>query len=413
MGQGAKTSGAEAADLRDNGGGLLGRAFLALCLVSFLNGFFTAPFVSLFPVYVEADLGRIPLFTAYLLSLTLVLGGAFALVGGRLCDLFGLKTTLLVGMVGSVITGLVFQASSFWLLTALVVLMGMAAGPWSAAGQSYLIASAGARRLGLGGAFYFLSMTMGHSLGSLATGTVKDEWSFQQLGAAMVAATVAVFVLGLVLLPAGTRPRPSGSRGGLALWSTYWPLLHRHQVRLLVFLRLTITGFWGMASLILPLLIFRVSGSPATAAYYGAVSLAVASGCQLFTGALRDRYGRFWPLMVSGAGIAASALCLGVFADSLAGLFAFGTALTGAAWAVSTLIPGLIDEVAGPDEKSRVVGLLHMIWSTAMVSGSLVGGYLIEVSPRAPFFIGAVMATMGTTCGLLLCRRLDRPEAGP
>ena len=389
-------------------GGLLSRAFLALCLVSFLNGFFTAPFVSLFPVYVEADLGRIPLFTAYLRSLTLVLGGVFALVGGRLCEIFGLKTTLLMGMVGSVVTGLVFQASSFWLLTGLVVLMGMAAGPWSAAGQSYLIASAGARKLGLGGALYFLSMTMGHSLGSYATGTVKDEWSFQQLGGAMMAATAAVFLLGLVLLPTSTRPASPAGRTGLALWSSYWPLLHRRRVRLLVFLRLTITGFWGMASLLLPLLVFRVSGSAATAAYYGAVSLAVASACQLLTGSLRDRYGRFWPLMVSGAGICLSALCLGLFADSLGGLFAFGTALTGTAWAVSTVIPGLIDEVAGPQEKSRVVGLLHMIWSAAMVSGSLIGGYLVEISPRTPFFIGAAMAAIGTTCGLLLCRHLDR-----
>ena len=68
----------------------MGRAFLTLCLVSFLNGIFTGPFVSLFPVYVDVDLGRIPFFTGYLRSLTLVLGGIFALVGGRLCDLLGL-----------------------------------------------------------------------------------------------------------------------------------------------------------------------------------------------------------------------------------------------------------------------------------------------------------------------------------
>jgi len=410
---GQREGGAESGQLPADEGGLLSRAFLALCLISFLNGVFTAPFVSLFPVYVEADLGEIPLFTAYLRSLTLILGGIFALVGGRLCELFGLKTTLLIGMAGSVVTGFVFQASSFWVLTGLLVGMGMAAGPWSAAGQSYLIASAGARRLGLGGALYFLSMTMGHSLGSLATGSVKDSWSFQQLGAAMVGATATVFVLGLILLPSGARARPSAGRAGLALWSSYWPLLHRRRVRLLVLLRLSITGFWGMASLLLPLLVFRVSGSPSTAAYYGGVSLAVASACQLLTGTLRDRCGRFWPLMVSGAGIAVSALCVGVFAHSLPGLFVFGTALTGTAWAVSTVIPGLIDEVAGPEEKSRVVGLLHMIWSAAMVSGSLAGGYLVELDPRLPFFIGAVMAVTGTTCGLLLCRHLDRKKNPP
>ncbi|MFH1571886.1 MAG: MFS transporter [Gemmatimonadota bacterium] len=407
MGIGARATAAEAVGLQGNGGGLLGRAFLALCLVSFLNGFFTAPFVSLFPVYVEADLGRVPLFTAYLRSLTLALGGAFALVGGRHCDLFGLKTTLMVGMAGSVITGLVFQSTSVWLLTAIVVLMGMASGHWSAAGQSYLIAAAGARRLGLGGALYFLSMTLGNALGSLATGAVKDEWTFQQLGAVMVTAMAAVFALAALLLPAESRPAAAGP-GGLALWSSYRPLLRRREVKLLVALRLTITGFWGMASLLLPLLVYRVSGSPATAAYYGAVSLAVASGCQLLTGALRDRYGQFWPLVVAGAGFVASALCAALLSQSLVALFAFGTSLTGTAWAISTLIPSLIDEVAGPGEKSRVVGLLHMIWSAAMVSGSLLGGYLVEIDPRLPFALGALLATAGTTCGAVLCRRLDQ-----
>ena len=49
--------------------GLAGRAFIVLCVISFLSGFFTAPFGSLFPVYIDADLGEIPFYTGYLLSL--------------------------------------------------------------------------------------------------------------------------------------------------------------------------------------------------------------------------------------------------------------------------------------------------------------------------------------------------------
>lgn len=399
----------ESQDQQGSDGSLLGRAFVVLCGVSFLSGFFTAPFASLFPVYVEADLARVPLFTAYLKSVTLVLGGLSAVVGGRLCDLVGLKRTLLVGLVGTVLTGLVFHASGFWILTLLLVAMGVAAGPWSAAGQSYLISSAGPR-LGLGGALYFLSMTMGNSLGSLCTAVVKDDYSFQSLGTGMVIGAGLVFALAILLLPASRRAPETASRPGLALWHSYLPLLQRRDVHLLVALRFSITGFWGMASWLMTLLVFRVSGDASTAALFSGVSLAVASCCQLLTGALRDRFGRFWPLLISAAGIVVSALGLGTFSDSLPGIFVFGTALTGTAWAVSTLVPSLIAEIARPEEKSRLVGLGHMVWSAAMVSGYFLGGWLVELDPRLPFYCGALMASVGTCCAYSLCLRLDRGE---
>ena len=394
-----------------DGGGLAGRSFVVLCLISFLSGFFTAPFGSLFPVYVEADLGRLAIYTGYLRGVMLALGGVFAVVAGRLCDLVGLKATLLLGLVGSVITGLVFHTSSIWLLTGLVICMGVSAGHWSTAGQSYLIASAGATRLGLGGALYFLSSTAGDALGSLATGVVKTTWSFQQLGSVMTAGMVLVFAMAVLLLPAGSRPERQGGTTSLALWAAYRPLLRRREVHLLVALRLSITGFWGMASFLLPLLVFRVSDSASTAAYFTAVSLTVASGCQLLTGALRDRYGRFWPLVVPAWGIVVSGACAGIYTESLAGLFVFGTALTATAWGVSTLVPALIDEVAAADEKSRLVGLGHGVWSAAMVFGSVAGGFLVEVDASLPFFVGAGMAALGATCAMLLCRRLDAAVA--
>ena len=39
------------------------------------------------------------------------LGGVFAVVGGRLCDLFGLKPILLVGLAGSIWVSSALQAS--------------------------------------------------------------------------------------------------------------------------------------------------------------------------------------------------------------------------------------------------------------------------------------------------------------
>jgi MFS family permease len=393
--------------------GLWSRAFVVLCALSFLAGVASAPYGSLLPVYVEADLERLPLFTAYLRAIALVLGGIFAIVGGRMCDLFGLKATLLIGLAGAALTGLVFHNTEVIALTALVLVIGAAQGPTSTAGQSYLITAAGPARLGLGGALYFLSGTLGNSVGSALTGLVKQEWSFPELGSVMTATMCGVVVLGVLLLPAtqGQRRQADGSRQRMALWASYRPLLRQPNVHLLLCLRLSITSFWGMATLILPLLIYRVSGSASTTAYYASVSLAFAAGGQLLTGLLRDRFGRRVPLIVSSAGIVISSLCIAGSTDSVTRLFIFGTALTVTAWAVSTLVPALIAEAAAEGEKNRLVGLGHLTWSTAMVTGSLLGGWLVEIDPAVPFLIGAASSSIGTLCAWQLCRRLDQGDA--
>lgn len=387
--------------------GLWSRAFVVLCGLSFLGGFATAPYHSLLPVYVDADLGRLALFTGYLRAVALALGGIFAIVAGRLCDLLGLKVTLLLGLAGSAVTGLVFHTGDVLLLTLLTLVAGAAGGPLSTSGQSYLIAAAGPARLGLGGALYFLSSTLGQSAGNLATGLVKEDWSFGQIGTAMALLSAAVVLAGMLLLPS-TPVRESRRRAPrLALWSSYRPLLAQRNVHLLVGLRLTITGFWGMASLALPLLVYRASGSAATAAFYGSVSLAVAAAGQLLTGLLRDRFGRTRPLVLSAAGIVASAVGLAFGTGSVTALFLLGTALSTTAWAVSVLVPGLIDEVAAAGERNRLVGLGHMVWSGAMVTGSVAGGWLVEVGPHLPFAVGAVSSTVGALCLWRLCARLD------
>lgn len=389
---------------------MLGRAFLALCLIYFLNSFLVAPFSSLFPVYVEADLERQPWFTGYLRAVMLALGGIFAVIGGRLCDLLGRKVTLLIGLAGSMLTGLVFNVSDPLALSLLVIGLGVATGPFSTAGQSYLITSVHSRRLGLGAALYFLSNTAGNALGSLVTGLLKEQaWPYARIGTAMTTSLVVAFALALILLPGERRPRREAGPGcAPAFWTSYRVLLARREVHLLISLRFLITSFWGMATLLLPLVLFRVSGSQSVPAYFAAVSLAFAAAGQLLTGLLCDRFGRFWPLLLSAAGIAVSGLGLALFWQSVPGLFVLGTALTSTAWAVSTLLPKLINDVAAPEEKNLLVGLGHLVWSAAMVTGSLVGGVLVEAHPAAPFFTGAALASGSTFCAWRLCLRLDR-----
>ncbi len=392
---------------RGQEGGLLSRAFLALCLLYFLESFFAAPFQALFPVYIEADLARPPWFTGYLRGLMLLLGGVFAVVAGRLCDRFGRKTTLMIGLVGSALTGLVFRTADPWGLSCLLLAMGAASGPWSTAGQSILIAAVTPARLGLGGALYFLSNTLGNALGSFCTGLAKTAYAFAQIGAVMSVGMVAVIALALVLLPGDAPSSTAKQAARLNTWAAYRPLLGRSDVHLLLSLRLTITTFWGMATLALPLLIYRVGQSEALPAYFASLSLVAAACCQLGVGYLNDRFGRTAPLTGSAVGIFLSALGLAVWHDTLVGLFACGTALTATAWAVSTLIPRLINDVAAADEKNRLVGLGHFAWSGSMVVGSLLGGYLIEIHAALPFYIGTALTALGALGAFGLCRRLD------
>ena len=397
----------------EDASGLLSRTFLVLCLVYFLNSFLSSPFSALFPVYIEADLARPPWFTGYLRGLMLLLGGIFAVVAGRFCDRFGLKMTLIIGLAGSALTGLVFRTGDPVGLSLLLFMMGAASGPWSTAGQSILIRAVKPTHLGLGGALYFLSNTLGNSLGSLCTGLIKTDWSFAQIGVVMSVGMLGVIALAGLFLPGDRTPVGRAKMAeSESLWAAYRPLLARGEIWLLLSLRLTITTFWGMATLAMPLLIYRVAQSESMAAYFAAVSLVVAAACQLGAGVLNDRLGHEKPLLISAAGICLSAVGMAFFHDSLTGLFVCGTALTGTAWAVSTLVPKLINDVAAADEKNRVVGLGHMAWSTSMVSGSLIGGYLVDLHPASPFALGALLAAGGTLGVWRLCAYLDnRPSA--
>ena len=42
-----------------------------------------------------------------------------------------------------------------------------------------------------------------------------------------------------------------------------------------------------------------------------------------------------------------------------------------------------------------------------MVTGSLVGGYLVDVHAALPFAVGSLLAAAGTFCAWRLCHNLD------
>ena len=68
--------------------------------ILFLNNLAVGAARSLFPVYIERDLGLSPAFTGALLSIETALGGIISVVAGAMADRLGHRLVLVIGIVG-------------------------------------------------------------------------------------------------------------------------------------------------------------------------------------------------------------------------------------------------------------------------------------------------------------------------
>ncbi len=375
---------------------LFSSRFKILWISSFLIGVLDAPMQALLAVYVEAEIEGTPLLSAGLRSTFLLLGGLFAIPAGTLCDKIGTKTTFILGSTGTLVAGFVFLVHRPDLLFLLCLYIGVATGFSTTAGQTYLIHAAPRSSLGLGSAAFFMGMTLGSATGSRLAGMVVDTWGFETMGGAMVILTSLV-LLGTALLMPEIREDVNPSKEKGSAWGEYLVLLKRRDVRLLVSVRFLPTCYWGAATLLIPLLIFRATGQVSAAANYLAVSLVIATGCQLLVGRLADTFGPRVPTLTASTCVALSAIGTGLCAESVTGLYFFGITGTAAAWSVSTMMPRIIDLITSPGERGRVVGMAHLGWSLAMLTGSLWGGRAVEWHPGLPFYavsIGCVLTVI-------------------
>lgn len=385
---------------------LFNRRFTALWVASFLIGVLDAPIQALLAIYVEAEIEASPLLSAGLRSTFLLLGGLFAVPAGALCDRIGTKKTFLLGSTGTVIAGVVFLVERPDLLFLLCLYIGVAAGFSTTAGQAYLIHAAPRTSLGLGSAAFFMGMTLGSATGSRLAGMVVESGGFEAIGYAMVGITAVVLACASGFMPEIETDLSPPSTSGSAV-SEYLRLLRKPNVRLLIAVRFLPTVYWGTATLLIPLLIYRATGEISTAANFTAVSLVIAAGCQMLVGRLADSIGPRWPTLTASTCVALSAIGIGLFAESVTGLFVFGITGAAAAWSVSTMMPRLIDYITEAGEKGRVVGMAHLGWSLAMLTGSLWGGQAVEWDPGLPFFVVSIGCVLTVVFLAVLFHRLD------
>ncbi|MGQ9554163.1 MAG: MFS transporter [Anaerolineae bacterium] len=379
--------------------------FIALVVLLFLGDFAVAPGRSLLSVYAEAVLGQPPYFTSTLLSVQTLFGAIAALVGGGLADTLGQKRVMILGASGLPLVGLVFLLGSPLALMVLWVYIGFTIGLYTIGRQSYMMAAVPPQYLGLATALIFTGLTLGSALGNALAAPVVDKLGFGALGVGILAVASLVFLVGLL-----TMPDMRADRRGLKSersFAGYLHILRRPGVLLVGVVRILPTSYWGTATLLMPLLIYRAADRPSAAAYYGTASLLFASACQLLTGRICDRYGRRRLLVVLTGLISVISLLTSLFTKSLAGLYGCGILGAGIAWSLSTTIPGLVSDVAPREEHGRTLGLMHVFWSTGMLAGTQVGGWLVDVNSSLPFLVMGSVNILTVVSALILAPRLD------
>ena len=117
-------------------------------------------------------------------------------------------------------------------------------------------------------------------------------------------------------------------------------------------------------------------------------------------GALSDRFGRRPVILISIVGLGIQFLIMATAPD-LSWLFA-AMIIAGAAAGSVTAALAYIADVTAPDERPRRFGLLAAALSAGAISGSLIGGFVGELDPRAPFWLAAALCGVNFLFGFFV-----------
>ena len=388
---------------------ILSRPIAILLLLQLFSGMLMSPNRTFFPLYLQ-DLGYPVLVLSALATAQQVMGLVGAWFGGALTDALGRKRALLLGQMGALLACLAFLHPALGWIAPLWILSGIGAGVNTVASQGYLIDAAPAAYLGVLSAFYNWGSTLGGATSSPLAGLLLERQGFRALGAVMTALAALAIGLNVLALPSGISDKRPAARRTLF---GYRDIALRPIGMLLAMLRFLPTCFWGMAVLLIPLLLSAAGASKWTIALYATVSLVCASAGQVMVGRAVDRLNCKWVTVGVFSLSVAGILGLALSTSRVGSLFVFGTLSTTTAWSLSTLMPSLVARGSDPQARGRVLGWVHLWWNMGMIVGSMAGGALYRVAPGLPFFVGAALNATALGLVFLFFRLVARETCSP
>jgi len=162
---------------------------------------------------------------------------------------------------------------------------------------------------------------------------------------------------------------------------------------------------FGMIIPVLPHLIASFYGGDVSKAavmhgIFASVFMVMQFVCSPVQGALSDRFGRRPVILLSNLGLGLDFILMAV-AQTLPLLF-IGRVLSGITSASFSTANAYIADVTPPEKRGAAFGKLGMAFGIGFVIAPAIGGWLGEVSPRAPFWVAAALSLANFCYGLFV-----------
>jgi len=158
-----------------------------------------------------------------------------------------------------------------------------------------------------------------------------------------------------------------------------------------------LVGF-GIVFPILPVYARRFHVSPATATGLVAAFAAASFVFSPIWGRISDRIGRKPVLLLSLVGTSVGSLLTGL-AGGIALLYV-GRVVDGISGASVSVAQAAVSDVAAPEQRARLFGLLGAAFGIGFVAGPALGALAALGGPRVPFFVAAALAGVNAVIAL-------------
>jgi predicted MFS family arabinose efflux permease len=336
----------------------------------------------------------------------------FTPILGRVSDTMGRRPILLLSILTSVISFLLFAlADSYLILLLSRIVAGLATELGVA--QAYMsdITSLQDRTAGMGriGAAHGAGFIIGPAIGGFLS-------TYHYSTAGFVAAALALINLAFAFLflpeskPADSSP--NGSSDGPGRLTRILRFLASPTIGLLLTILFIMSLAFSAFPVIMPLLaisLFGLSSSDMSLffVYIGVVQI-IFQG--VIVGRLAARLGEAQLVPIGALLMTLGVLFMAIFPHLLLFLI-LSTIMVSGIGVLSTTIPSFISKRTARHEQGQILGVTQSISSIARVPGPIIGGLFYEFAGiQAPFYLSATLLFVATLIGIHIARRDNRPR---
>jgi len=336
----------------------------------------------------------------------------FTPILGRVSDTMGRRPILLLSILTSVISFLLFAlANSYLILLLSRIVAGLATELGVA--QAYMsdITSLQDRTADMGriGAAHGAGFIIGPAIGGFLS-------TYHYSTAGFVAAALALINLAFAFLflpeskPAESSP--NGSSDGPGRLTRILRFLASPTIGLLLIILFIMSLAFSAFPVIMPLLaisLFGLSSSDMSLffVYIGVVQI-IFQG--VIVGRLAVRLGEAQLVPIGALLMTLGVLFMAIFPHLLLFLV-LSTIMVSGIGVLSTTIPSFISKRTARHEQGQILGVTQSISSIARVPGPIIGGLFYEFAGiQAPFYLSATLLFVATLIGIHIARRDNRPR---